>query len=109
MKPTERQITHSIIEYLNYQGYFCWRENVGAMELPNKNGTTRMVKFGKAGISDIIGLSKKGRFIAVEVKRPETMKRVTPAQDSFLQMIRDYGGIGIVASSVEDVQKQLKV
>ena len=108
-EPLERQITHSIIEYLNYQGFYVWKSNTGAMELPNKNGTSRLVRFGKAGMSDIIGLQRgTGRFVALEVKRPSTRNRTTTAQDSFLALVKEYGGIAGVVTSIDDVKEKLK-
>ncbi len=105
---SERELTHSIIEYLNYQGFYVWRENTGAMELPNKDGSSRMVRFGRAGMSDIVGLRRKdGKFVAIEVKLPTTAKRVTPAQESFLEMIKAFNGIAFVAISIEDVKQKL--
>lgn len=53
------------------------------------------------GVSDIIGLTRQGRFFAIEVKAPKG--KLSPAQDEFLFRVNASGGIGIVARSVEDV------
>ena len=54
------------------------------------------------GVSDILGLTKEGRFFAIECKAP-TSKRITPDQERFLNRVKTEGGIGIIARSVEDV------
>ena len=54
------------------------------------------------GISDILGVQRgTGRMMAIEIKT--STGRTTPQQEAFLARIRDCGGIGIVARSVEDV------
>lgn len=97
---TEKQLCNSIIEFLNYQGAYCWRENAGMLKQETK-GKTRMVRLGFAGKSDILGVYK-GRFFALEVKKPETRKRVTEAQNAFLQTITQHGGIAGVVTSPEE-------
>lgn len=54
------------------------------------------------GVSDILGMTKEGRFFAIECKSP-TSKRVTEDQLAFLNRVNVAGGIGIVARSVDDV------
>jgi hypothetical protein len=58
------------------------------------------------GVSNIIGVWN-GRFLAIEVKRPEG--RVSEDQEIFLNRIRQHGGIGFVARSTEDVITALGV
>jgi len=53
------------------------------------------------GSSDLIGLTDKGRFLAVETKTPKG--RITEGQESFIDMVNRMGGIGIVARSVDDL------
>jgi len=52
------------------------------------------------GSSDLIGLTNQGRFLACEVKSPK--KSPTTGQESFLEMVRRMGGIGIVVKTPED-------
>ena len=52
------------------------------------------------GSSDLIGLSKFGRFLAVEVKTAKG--RFQKDQPSFLEQIRSMGGIGLVCRTLED-------
>lgn len=59
-------------------------------------------QFSQVGVPDILACYR-GRFIGIEVKN-ET-GRTSPLQDVNLKNINDAGGIGIVARSVEDVEK----
>lgn len=52
------------------------------------------------GSSDQIGLTNKGIFVAVEVKAQK--KDPTNVQESFLDMVKRMGGIGIVAKTLDD-------
>lgn len=66
------------------------------------------------GVSDIVGIHA-GRFLAIEVKHPgwrapgPTAKsyRHYKEQQDFLQHVRDNGGIGFFATSVDDVIREL--
>ena len=58
------------------------------------------------GISDIIGVQAgTGRFVAVEVK--SARGKATQGQSKFLTDIRAAGGIAVVASCIEDVNRAL--
>ncbi len=113
-KPNERQIRELIIEVLTRRRYFVWTNNVGSMEKEHtdKYGYTRRhhVQFGKAGMSDIIGIQPDtGRFVAIEVKTPEAKNRATPLQKAFIDEVNRYGGIGFVAWSPEVVCDKLGI
>jgi len=58
------------------------------------------------GQSDIQGMLKGGRVIALEVK--SATGRATPEQWAYLKMIRENGGIGEVVRSVDDVMRILE-
>ena len=67
--------------------------------------------WGKQGISDITGCLE-GRFVAIELKRPGTKNvtdALTEAQFSFLEQVREAGGIAIAAASWEDVEQYLRL
>jgi hypothetical protein len=68
-----------------------------------KNGEARAFKYGDKGIADIIGCFPNGRFLAVEVKLPGN--KPTPEQLEFLDTVHQKNGIGIVATSLEDVMR----
>lgn len=100
--PLEKDIQKSILDYLELRHVPHWRANTGAAWLPGRGGKPQLVRFGFRGVSDILGiLPPSGRWLAIEVKRPG--KEPTADQKWFLTMIRDNGGLVIVAHSVEDV------
>lgn len=104
---TEKDLCKAIIQHLNYQGCKVWRVNSGMMPASYTNKRTgittkRMIHMAKTGTSDIIGLTPTGRFIAIEVKKPETRNNVTENQSLFLEDIRHLNGIAGVATSPEE-------
>ena len=101
---TEHAVQLQLMEYLAYKPVFVWRNNSGA--LPDKRGV--LLRFGKVGSSDILGIDKRsGKFIAIEVKRPDGSYKPTPAQLEFLNEIRDAGGLAGIATCTEDVDRIL--
>jgi Holliday junction resolvase len=88
----ESAIQKKIIDYLESQG--CYVVNV--------------VQAGKAGVPDILAVCPQasGAVLAVEVKRPG--KKARPLQEYHLQKIREAGGVAIVATCVEDVERIFK-
>lgn len=74
----------------------CWRNNTGLL----KDARGIPVRFGLCvGSSDLIGICR-GRFFALEVKRPGG--KVTPDQERFLSVVTKFGGIAAVVRSVEE-------
>jgi hypothetical protein len=61
----------------------------------------RMVKVGLCvGSSDIIGITKQGRFISIEVKTEKGI--VSKEQQTFIDAIKSKNGIAGIARSVQD-------
>jgi Holliday junction resolvase len=61
----------------------------------------------EAGTPDILACYK-GRFIAIEVKRPE-IGRVTPIQRRKLDLVTKAGGIAMVATDEAEVGRMLNL
>jgi hypothetical protein len=101
---TETAIVREILRALPALGVMAWRNNTGATA-GTYRGKRRLVRWGIVGGADIIGLTATGRFVAIEVKR--LGETPTPAQRSFLQCVRDRGGVACVATSVEEVDRAL--
>jgi hypothetical protein len=101
----EKDIQYGILIWLCYKGIFCWRTNSGSAFYPKKGGGTRMINFGIPGISDIIGVLPDGKFLAIEVKRPDG--KLTEAQSNFIFEVNRRGGIAFVARSIDDVKDRL--
>lgn len=72
------------------------RQNSGAIRVG-----ARFVRFGWRGCSDVIGQLKDGRLLACEVKARRG--RLRPEQAVFLDRVRRFGGVGIVARNANDV------
>jgi hypothetical protein len=100
----ESEIVKAILEYLKLKGIYCFRNNTGAFKSVYK-GKQRFHRYGEVGSSDIIGITKKGLFLAIEVKRPGG--KPTDKQIEFMGHINRNGGIAFVAYSVDDVEKTL--
>lgn len=100
----------SIHDLLRYEGYMVWRNNVGAMPYQDRFGRSRMVRFGQVGMSDLFAIQPKtGRFVAIEVKTPKTKNNTTRFQEDFINQVNHYGGIAMVAWSVEMVAEALGI
>ncbi len=93
------------VQYLQLSRIPAWVNNTGAVKL-GECEKPRFVRFGIVGASDIVGcLPPTGRFLGVECKTGTG--KPTPVQESFLQMINDAGGLGIVVYELDDLQAAL--
>lgn len=103
----ETNLVRYCISYLTLQGHFVWRNNSGVTrsKYTNKAGITsdRLWRSGIKGGSDIIGVTKDGRFLAVECKIYPN--KTTFQQDMFLAEVKDRGGIVLVIYSPEQIEK----
>ena len=99
---TEKGIQQAIIEWLQYKGYFVWRHNSGMVRTAHDT----MVRMGVAGMPDVFAL-KDGFLIGVEVKRPG--RKPTDIQERMLNELREHGAGTVVATSVEDMERYLKL
>lgn len=88
---TERQVQTKIKNYLEKKGAYV----------------VKVVHANKAGVPDIL-CCYRGSFVGIEVKRPETIRKVTELQKVNLAEIVKCGGYSCVAASIEDVQAILE-
>ena len=116
----ESEIQKAVLAHLALvPGVVAFRMNTGAFSGEYK-GRRRFVRFGKRGLSDIIGWRHEdmgvddqgnwcsvsvARFLAIEIKKPG--KPPTPEQAAFLAQVKAAGGLAFVATSVDDVVKEL--
>lgn len=98
MKNSEALIQSSILDYLNLSGHICIRVNAGKIQTARGN----WVNLAPKGAPDIMGCSRDGRAIGIEVKTRAGKLREGQAQ--FLEEIRSRGGVAGVCRSIEDVQ-----
>jgi hypothetical protein len=107
-QPTEAQILKSVMQLLKHHPRVasCWRVNSGTFQERNRDGSVRYIRANTAkGMSDIMGVLKDGRTLAIEVK--SATGRMRPGQEEFLATIRHAGGVAGVCRSVEDAQALL--
>lgn len=107
-KALEKEIQKQIVDYLLLKGVMLLRINSIVAKIGPRyiRSVIRCGDEFETGVSDLIGCTKYGRFIAIEVKRPG--EKPTKEQTHFLNRIRDNGGIAILAYSVEEVRGRLE-
>ena len=90
---TSAQLTKDIIKYCILQGHYVVRVN---------NFPSRKYRKGNVtpGVSDIMGCTKDGRALAIEVK---TTDQQSIYQKQFEEHYDSRGGIYILARKLEDV------
>lgn len=100
---SEREIQQNIlISFGSLPDLRIWRNNTGSIKTPDG----RFVTFGLKGSADILGIMRGGRFLAIEVKT--ATGRQSEHQKNFQNMIEAFGGVYILARSVEDVKRRLE-
>ena len=66
----------------------------------------RAVRLAAPGVSDLLGWTEGGRFVAIEVKA--SRGRLTDEQAAFIELVRRSGGLAGVARSVADARAILE-
>ena len=106
----ESDISRSIQVALSLQGARVFVNTVGFFE--TKDG--RAVHVGLCvGSSDLIGWTRTGRFLAIEVKTEKGLKEFNRPgkkkdQKNFLKQVNKNSGIGFVAASADSAVRQYK-
>lgn len=81
----------------------AWRNETGtAKSFDNE----RVIKYGLKGSSDILGLTKSGRFLAIEIKVGKDFLK--PEQINFKDTIERYNGLHFVIRSEDDIKEMIK-
>ena len=81
-------------------GLRIWRANTGVAKIGR-----RVVRFGIPGQADITGILPNGLRVEIEVKSADG--RQSPEQRAYETMIRKFGGVYVLARSVQDVREAL--
>lgn len=90
--PKEQNIQTSIMSYIS---------SIGGLPIKFNN----MGIYAKAGVSDILACIK-GRFVAIEVKRPGN--KPSAVQLQFITAVNSIGGLAFWADNLQDVKDKLK-
>lgn len=95
---SEANIQQLIRLALAEAGHVVFRNNIGGYKSPSG----RWVDYGVGGKggSDLMGWTKDGKFLAVEVKT--ATGRIRPEQETFIAAVKRAGGRAGVARSPED-------
>lgn len=99
----EKDIQKQILMLLRKHPKVAWvaRFNSGTF----MDGDRYIMSNSQRGMSDILGMLKGGRLLAIECK--SRTGRIQPHQQEFLDLINAGGGLAFVARSVDDVIKNL--
>ncbi len=101
LTPKESDIQKSILDYLLKRGFMVWRNNTGGFGGEGRSGKKWWVRAGYKGSGDIIGLTKDGKFLSIEVKRPG--QKPTPDQTRFMERVNASGGQAFVATDLYEI------
>jgi hypothetical protein len=91
-----------VLKVLRHHSAVAWiqRQNSGMAKVGG-----RFVRFGWKGCSDLLGMMRDGRLLAVECKAPGGKMRAEQAE--FLSLVRRFGGVAFVAKDCRDVLREL--
>lgn len=103
----EQKIKNEILWWLKSQPKcFVWpNDSVGIYDPIKRIFRKKNSPFHIKGVADILGIWN-GMPIAIEVKSKKGV--ASPEQINFLKVFALYGGISLIARSVEDVSNHLK-
>jgi len=96
----EKRIQNDILRtFATRRDMRLWRANAGVA----RHGD-RVVRYGIKGQADLPGILAGGRRLEIEIKATTKQR---PEQRAFGEMIQRFGGLYILARSVDDVTKAL--
>ena len=98
----ERAIQNDILRAFGSKRWMrLWRANVLAARMGD-----RFVRAGVPGQADLTGILCDGKRLEIEIKSDRG--RQTEDQRNFQRMIERFGGVYVLARSVEDVARALQ-
>ena len=102
----ESAVIQQVKQILKVTGLKIQRINTGCFTI-GEGANRRFIKTADAGTCDFEGYDNKGRFVAIECKRPSG-GRLSPAQRARIADINRKGGVAFVVHSGEEALKQLQ-
>jgi hypothetical protein len=102
----ESAVVAEVKEIIKATGIKLQRINTGCFVI-GTGANRRFIKTADAGTCDFEGYDNKGRFCAIECKRPVGGK-LSPAQKWRIDDINAKGGVAFVAHSGNEALEQLK-
>ena len=105
-KITEKVVIQQVKQVIKATGIKLQRINTGCFAI-GTGVNRRFIKTADAGTCDFEGYDNKGRFVAIECKRP-VGGILSPAQRERIEDINKKGGVAFVVHSGEEALKQLQ-
>ena len=102
----ESAVVQQVKQIIKVTGLKLQRINTGCFQI-GEGRNRRYIKTADAGTCDFEGYDNRGRFLAIECKRP-VGGRLSPAQKERIEDINRKGGVAFVAHSGEEALKQLR-
>lgn len=102
----ESEVIRQVKAVIKASGLRLQRINAGCFEVGEGRGR-RFVRTAEAGTLDFEGYDNRGRFLAIECKRP-IGGRTSPVQRERIEDINRKGGVAFVAHSGEEALEQLR-
>ena len=102
----ESAVIQQVKQVIKVTGLKIQRINTGCFVI-GTGRNRRFIKTADAGTCDFEGYDMRGRFCAIECKRPSG-GRLSPAQEARINDINRKGGVAFVAHSGEEALKQLQ-
>lgn len=90
----------TVVRLLQLHRIVHWKQNTGAMEVGG-----RFVRFGEAGLPDILAIAPGGRLCGLEVKTGAG--RLTPDQESWRDRFRAAGALYVEVRELADAAEAL--
>jgi len=101
---TEKDLLKQVMDYLALHRIFHWRANTGAFAKEYK-GKRHFVRFGIAGVPDILGCHR-GRMFGIECKK--IGEEQSQKQRVFQSDLDAAGGKYVLCYKLEDVMEALR-
>ena len=95
----------SYCEQVLSRDMFIWRQNTQGTFIKARGA---YVFHGLAGVPDLVGMLKDGRFIGIEVKRTGKKTEQRPAQKEFEIKCKAFKGVYILTDGIDDFINQYK-
>lgn len=104
---SEKDIKREIVTFLKYNNIFCWVQPSTGIYDVSKGRFRSLNGYGmRRGVCDVLGIYR-GKFLAIEVKVPGG--EPSSYQKMFMNDVSWNGGIAFVATSIEDVRRELGI
>lgn len=96
----EKEIQRELLKRCKLHKSIAWMNRANSGKVRVKGG---YMQLHEKGTPDLIGFTRKGQFVGIELKRPETRNAVNDYQKSFQSRMRDSNCIHGVAWDLDSL------